>query len=361
MAKLLSWLSRWVALSFRFYPTSYRKTFEAEMRSVYHQAARDAEGSGAFAWMRFITRELGGIIPAVLREYWLAFREGGRQMKLVEGISDDRPRGETPPVGKPNLATLLAGSAIFLVWGLDAVVTEIAFSSSTPWFGALIMVSHLLSWILFLLPPAVVGYASTRNFPRWTYASVGSALLYSYLLAVNAIATPQVTLFGTMPAGTVHMGWRAWIPLILALGVALLVNRSLRPFGCFFSNAWDDWTLLSYAMLGWLPVLLIAGFDEMPSGITLIFLPLAVTILLATAIIYMASQSITRCGWVLFGGAFLSLGITLVSTEIYWSGVGAFNAPRVTLIMIVALGILFSPILIGVIRNVSRRGMENMA
>jgi hypothetical protein len=45
--KICGWLRRCVAFSFCFFPRSYRKEFEEEMRSVYFLAAEEAGRSGA--------------------------------------------------------------------------------------------------------------------------------------------------------------------------------------------------------------------------------------------------------------------------------------------------------------------------
>ena len=282
-----------------------------------------------------------------------------RALAGIEGIAQNE-RGSLPE-DSHSWGTLLAGSAIFLIWQLEAILSEIAFSSKEPRFTAFITASHLLSWLAFLFPPVVVGYGWTRSFPRWTYPYVGSALLYTYFMAANIIATPSITLLGNTIGGSTPWGWRAWLPLILSVGIGMIITRSLHPLGRFFSNAWIDWTLLSYAMFGWAPLILIASFDEMPSGLTLIFLPMVATILVATALLYLASRRLSQRAWFLFAGAFLSLAITLIASEIYWSGIGAFNAPRIVLILAVFLGVMFSPALIGVFRYFRQGGALHQA
>jgi len=356
--KRLGWLVRWVAYSFRLYPRSFRQEFEQEMCSVYYLATEEAERRGVSTLLRFIVRELCGVLLAVIGEYWkLVIHRGGGQMVALEksnALARNDP-GSLPGDSR-SWGTLLAGSAIFLLWGLEAIITEIAFSSKEPWFTAFIAASHILSWMIFLIPPVVLGYAYIHNFPRWTYPYVGSALLYTYFVAANLIVVPQITLAGINLGAENPWGWRAWIPLIMAIAVALFITRSLHPLVKFVTNAWIDWTLLSYAMFGWAPLILIASFDEMPSGLTLIFMPLVVTILVATALLYLASRSISRRAWFLFAGALLSLAITLVVSEIYWSGIPAFNASRIGLILAVFLGVMFSPGLIRVSRHFRQRG-----
>ena len=293
VVKRPSWLVRCVPYLFRLYPRNMRQELEQEMLSVYYLAAKEAERSGVSALLHFIVRELYGVLAGVISEYWmLVIHRGGGQMVAIQN-----GKGNTPsepgslPGDSHSWGTLLAGSAIFLIWGLEAIIDEIAFSSNEPRFAAFITAGHILSWLLFLLPPVVVGYAYTRNFPRWTYPYVGSVLLYTYFMAANLIATPQAILLGELSGSYTPIGWRAWLPLILAMGIALLITRSLNPLMRFLTNAWTDWTLLSFAMFGWAPLFLVAGFDEVASGYSLTFMPLVMAIIIVTALLYLASRS----------------------------------------------------------------------
>jgi hypothetical protein len=260
------------------------------------------------------------------------------------------------PADSRSWQTLLAGSLLFLIWGLQSVSWEAAYSVSGWGQAVWLAANKISSWLIFLLPAVIVGYAWTRNFPRWTYAYAGSALLYTYFMAANIIATPQTSLLNIPPEVNQTWGWRAWVPLLLALGVGLAITRSLRPLRRFFANAWQDWTALSYAMFGCIPLLLFASFDETPSSLKLTCLPMTTGILTVAAVLYLASCRSSRRAGALLGGAYLSLGLTLIVTEIYWSGIGGVNPGRILLIMIVFLGILFSPALIGIAKHFQQRG-----
>jgi hypothetical protein len=346
-----------VALLFCLFPRSYRKEFEEEMRIVYFLAAEESRKKGARNLLHFMAREFWGILTAVSREYWqLVFGRGGRQMTVRFGGEEMRPGGrDSLPGESSSWCTLVAGALLFLIWGLEAISSELAFSDFGSGSTLLLSASELSSWLVFLLPPLVVGYAWTRNFPRWTYAYAGSAFIYTYFIAGNMIVTPQINLLGGSPDASISWGWRAWIPLVLALSIGLCITRSLRPLVLFFTNAWLDWTLLSFMMFGWIPLLLIASYDEMASAITLTFMPIVISILVVTAMLYLASRRISPRAGSLFVGASLSLGLTLVVTEIYWSGIGAFNSARILLILTAVLGVIFSPALISVVKYFQRR------
>jgi hypothetical protein len=361
--KLPWWLVRCVAFLFRLYPRNIRQELEQEMLSVYYLAAQEALRSGVSALLHFIIRELFGVLAEVIREYWLlVIHKGGGQMVAMQKGKGIAPNDPSSLLGDSHsLGTLLAGSAIFLTWGLEAIFNEIAYSSKEPRFTAFITTSFLLSWLIYLLPPVVLGYAYIHNFPRWTYPYVGSALLYTYFVAANLIVTPHITLFRINLGGEAPWGWRAWLPLILAIGIAVIITRSLRPLKRFLTNIWTDWTLLSYAMFGWAPLLFMASFDEVASGYALTFMPLVVAIIIVTALLYLASRCLSQRAWFLFAGAFFSLAITLAVNEVYWSGVAAFSLPRIGLILAVFLTVLFSPALIGVFRQFQRHGALHQA
>lgn len=349
MDKRLDWLARCVERSFRLYPRSHRQKFEQEMRQVFRMAAQEIYPQGLLAMLVFYGRELRGVLAGVAAEYWQLFaRREGRQMQALDGQHRIARNEQGSPRREPlNWVTLLASSAIFIIWGLEAILLEIAFSTNRTQLNATMMVSiRMLSWVLFLLPPVVVGFSWTRNFQRWTYPYVGSALVYAAVM--DGIASPE---FPFSSGGYNPWGWRAWIPLVIAIGVALFVTRSLRPLRRFFTNAWEDWTLLSYAMFGMAPLFLLASFDEVASGYSLIFMPVVVIILVITSLLYLASQHLYQRAWLLFTGAFLSLGITMVVTEVYWMGVSGFDMRRIALIQAVFLAVMFSPGLIGVFRH----------
>ena len=322
-------------------------------------AAQEIYLNGIRALLVFCSREMHGVLAGVVAEYWqLLVRRGGRQMRTLEE-QDRIARNEQGLHHREpfTCGTLLAGSAIFLIWGLDAIMLELAFSTIRTELNATMMVSILmLSWVLFLLPPIVVGFAWMLNFPRWTYPYVGATLLYAILM--DGIASPE---FPFSSRAYTPWGWRAWLPLIMAVGIALITTRSLRPLWHFFINAWEDWTLLSYAMFGMAPLFLLASFDEMASGYSLTFMPVVVIILVITSLLYLASQHLYQRAWLLFAGAFLSLGITMVVTEVYWMGVSGFDMRRIALIQAVFLAVMFSPGLIGVFRHFRQLGAHRYA
>jgi Na+/H+ antiporter NhaD/arsenite permease-like protein len=90
-------------------------------------------------------------------------------------------------------------------------------------------------------------------------------------------------------------------------------------------------------------------------------MPLVVSLMVATSLLYMVQPSVHQRGWVLFGGVSLSLAIMMVVTEIYWSGVGGFSTSRIVLVLAVFLGVMFMPALIGLYRHFYQRGSPRPA
>jgi hypothetical protein len=347
--RLCGWLSRFIALLFRLYPSRYREQFEHEMHQVFRLAAQDVSRCSFWGVLGFYSRELSGAVGGLLSQHWQQLVHTRSKPMQTPGIrNSDGFQERVPQAGNsPSWTILLAGSTIFFIWGLEAILLELAFSTNRTELNATMMVSILiLSWVLFLLPPAVVGFAWMRNFPRWTYPYVGAALVYA--ATMDGISSPEFPFSNGVYS---PWGWRAWIPLIMAVGIALISTRSVRPLGRFFINAWDDWTLLSFAMFGMAPLFLLASFDELAPGYSLKFMPVVLIILVTTVMLYLAGRYLYQRAWVLFTGAFLSLGITMVVTEVYWMGVGGFDMRRLALIQAVFLGVMFSPGLIGAFRH----------
>ena len=243
----------------------------------------------------------------------------------------------------------IAATGLFLVIGIVLILGEIPHE----WRLDQSALGYL--FLTFLLLPAI-GYAVgwIYSFPRWSYPYVSLMLLFS--LFMMRAATPGMRIFGYTFESNEPWGWRAWIPFLSATLVALLVTRSLRPLGRFFTNIWQDWTLLVFAMYGFMPVLIFISFDEMDRLYSLYFMVLLTLSMCATALVYMRSRSLSRRALTLAIGTLLTVGITSVATTAYWAEGGlsqisvlaSFGLPLIIVVM------MFSPALIGLLQWIIR-------
>ena len=123
---------------------------------------------------------------------------------------------------------------------------------------------------------------------------------------------------GTMAGHDVTGDWWAWIPLVGVGVIGSIWARGFRPLRILFKSLWKDWTLLSFAFYGALPLLFLAAYDEVHnqapilSGIMLV--------LAAGMIIYMRTETLWHRLASLVGGFTLGWSILMIHQGIYWNG-----------------------------------------
>jgi hypothetical protein len=181
------------------------------------------------------------------------------------------------------------------------------------------------------------------------------------------MTTPQFAVFGQTFRSNEFWGWRAWLlPIIVAVAAAL-ATRSLHPFRQFLERIWQDWTLVTFAFYGTLPLLMWWSIDE-THGIYPVIHLLATTMLLsAGAVAYMRSTGLQQRGVFLLVSVVFSSILALTGSALYWDGHVEpwmsqapprwYNAFASGLVLLpVGLALFFSPALIGI----SRRIVEGM-
>jgi hypothetical protein len=206
-------------------------------------------------------------------------------------------------------------------------------------FPAWIPTISLISMIFVLPVGMYIGWI--KGFPRWSYPYVGHVLVFS-LYMVN-VATPGF-LFGRE-----IWGWRAWIPLLVITGIALLVTRSLQPIIRLFTNIWKDWTLLTFGMLGFLPLLVLIAFDEMDRLFSLYFMILITFLMCGAAFFYLQANLQRQKILALFVGILLITVISLVTPTLYWQRTGWVRPWEVLITAGFVVLFMFSPAFIGLL------------
>ena len=150
-----------------------------------------------------------------------------------------------------------------------------------------------------------------KEFPRWVFPYWGFALLITLYIR---------NFTGTIAGYQVRGDWWAWIPLVGVVVVGSLWARGLRPVSALFRSVWRDWTLLSFAFYGALPLLFIAAYDEVHNEGLSCCLLIIMLILAAGAVIYMRTENV----WNRFGSlveVFCWAGLTVMIYQgVYWNG-----------------------------------------
>lgn len=242
---------------------------------------------------------------------------------------------------------ILAGMALFLIFGLVLITGEIPHDWAIyPWLTYL---GRLAFAGVIILPPIGLGIGWMKGFPRWSYPYLGQVLLFSWYL-MNA-TTPGLHLFGYPIFGRELWGWRSWIPCAVIAVIALLITRSLRPIFRLFTNIWHDWTLLTFTMFGFMPLLVAFGFDEVDRLYSLPFMVVLALVMLGTVLAYLRSSHARRRGLILLAGIVLTVAVTTVAPTLYWLENGWVDVKGSVITGLIVVAVMFSPALVGLLRH----------
>jgi hypothetical protein len=249
----------------------------------------------------------------------------------------------------------LAGSLLFIVYGLVLILGEIP----PEWkLQGLVTFLYGIFFVFGLLLPSIgFGVGWVRGFPRWSFPYLGMMLFLATYL--QRVSTPGLRI-GTLEFfGDEAWGWRAWIPCLAATLIALSVTRfSSAPLRGLLRRVWEDWTLLSFAMFGCLPLLAIFGFEEIEYLYSLPFMLLLSILLLLTAVIYLHARLFWQRVLSLLLGTLLFVGTVALVPSLYWAEQGWVDFLRVALAVLVVLVLFFSPALLGLLRWIRFRMLQ---
>ena len=225
------------------YPRGFQNEFAEEMQLVFGDSLKVAIREGTLSFLFVCLKEFGGLPFHVLREIWHEIE------RKEAGMVNDHSVTETDvSAGKSRWDSFL-GILPFLLAGVLFMVIrfDLPFHMGYPTAGFLI--SCLIGlWIGML-----------RGFPRWTFSFLGWSVVMSYwsmgmpLFTFNAFYDPNA-----MPD---LMGLRAWIPLLIVLGLGSWMGRSVQPLRKLTSAIWHDWTLLSLSIYTFAAFILLI-YDE---------------------------------------------------------------------------------------------------
>ncbi len=255
-------------------------------------------------------------------------------------------------VGRPaSWTAALLGALPFLLFGLAYLLEGFAELGGLygPAFNLLdgsFLVSRLYSPAIILTAPVgvyficVLGllFGIVKGFPRWSYAYLGLSVYFGWYYSNGRFY------------GVVYGLW-AWLPLLAAMILGLLLKRSLKPLTGLLQGIWNDWTRLAFALYAFfLPMQTIFFFDG-DWGVLQLYGLVFDTLLLATiAVVFLRS----RTTW----GRILSLEaaiLILVVKGIWmtWIGEvkGVLDLPVVISIILLYIGLLLLPGVIGLLRG----------
>lgn len=306
MKFVVSSLTHLYAKLIHLYPVRFRAEFAEEMQIVFQDSLNDAIQDGIRSVVILCLREYGGLPFNVVREFWRELQRKETRM-LHENIVQ-------PPENSATGAQAIMGSLPFLVFGLFLILLEIPIDWKLPaWFDTF---AGLVFVLLLILPAIGFGIGWVQKFPRWSYPYVGMAFVMALYIA--NVTTPGLNILGYPIFGREPWGLRACIPLALALIAALAISQSFQPFSKLFTNLWEDWSLLSYLLVGLLPLLIAFQFDEIDRLYSLYFMVPFAVLLVGMVLLYLRSKSTWQQVLVLTIGVLAIIFPSVLGSNSYW-------------------------------------------
>ena len=150
---------------------------------------------------------------------------------------------------------------------------------------------------------------------------------------------------------------RLVIPVSTVLTNLIGVAIQAATFACFwvyfkfFTQAWEDWTLLTFAMFGCIPLLVAIGFDEVDRLYSLPFMVILTLMMAGTALAYLRSTRPWQRVVALLVGIILTVAVVAVAPTAYWLEHGWVNVKWTLMIGAIVVTVMFSPLLLGLLRR----------
>lgn len=325
----------------RLYPPNFRDEFGEEMQVMFRDAIEEAVKEGYLALALVCLRELGNLPASLLREFWHEFTRKETNLTANEKTFSE-PGNDT--IINPWEAWI--GTLPFVLFGIASMIGKIRI----PFWG---IYADLACFALILLG-LLIGLV--KGVPRWTYSYIGWSLIFAWWW--SGMRTEGLKIFG-YPMN--DWSWQTWIPLLLAIGIALVWTRSLQPLRQVLRGIWQDWTLLSlgiYTFLGFMLVL----YDENHSPYLIAFMIVSTLVISVSVWVFMRSIKAGTRIIALLSGFVAGLVIDRISQST-WDFAAYYGLPRgaslsffdslmeVILFSVIWGGLLFFPALVGLLRQ----------
>lgn len=293
------------------YPPAYRALFGDEMYDTFFEGVEEAESLGTLPF--FLLREIRDIPGMLIRAYWeewMAKLETG--VHILQNIASTSDLPPAPPDGRDSWWQVLFEMSLFLAAGLLLIlVTYFPFEGVRP--GWQRDVQFLRSSILPFTVPVLL-FGLMRGLPRWAYPFAGLLLCYSGFVAGQT----GLWLFLTIMflASSV-----LFLATILTNPQPSRLPIPIRRIGQSISL---DWTRLSFAVYGAMPLVILMAFDDSHFDNRTPFLALSVLAMIVSVLLYSRSRTKSLQLLTLFAGMTFSLGcawldrITITNSMSSW-------------------------------------------
>jgi hypothetical protein len=321
------------------------------MKAVFVTAAVSHWEQSILRAVQFILRELIHL-PGSLwyANQWSFTRERGHSVpdqNKRNGLDDIDVR-LPDPVRKPaSQAGTLAGVGLFVFLLAIYTVQSAIISNSMPEGKQTLNILLLLT----LLLPAVGFIAGwIQGFPRWWYPYAGHLLVFSLVLSVQSLEGSALDRL----AGRDVPGWTAWIPLLAAIVISLLLARSAKPLRNLVSG-FNDLSFLNFALLGGYTWYIYSAWVDNPGFQELPLLVSAYSIMIVSAWLVLRSRRVSQ-RLIALAAAFLLINALMVFPEAIKGAANYWPSwlVAVTIWLILSL-VALAPILLMMFVNPFRR------
>ncbi len=230
------------------------------------------------------------------------------------------------------------GLALFL--GLGVVLVLFEHLAEGIWYLAGWYVAVCAGW----------GLGWVRRFPRWSYPYGGLILVMaSWWVALGTNLTWIIVM-------------DAALPLAVVVVVAVILAPTVDPWRYLFRGVWQDWTRVSFAIYAVVPLALWVQLDQIDLTYKLLLWAPTVLLVAAGALAYLRSSRAWLRVLSLSAGLILSWTSMAMGVAAYWDGRRApwtfvptqwsAEVRRLAAAGAILLGVLLSPVLLGVLRRV---------
>jgi hypothetical protein len=271
-------LERLYRLILRAYPPEYLATFGDEMYLTFQEGAKEAREQGRLAW--FLLQELCDT-PRVLAEaYWYGWkRKVQTAVQVLQEVTSASDLPPAPPDGRSSWQQVLFECSPFIITGLLLVFATYfpidgvkqGWQRNAEFLGQIVLPLSL--------PFLLLGLA--RGLPRWAYP-FGGLLLGYYGFVSNQTSLLSFLLVLLFASSSLALAAILTDPQPAQLPVLL------RRIGQSLSL---DWTRLSFALYGAMPLMMMMAFDDSHHDNRTPFLAVSVLTMLVGALIYCRSRT----------------------------------------------------------------------
>ena len=346
----MNWLSRLItdiySWMLQFYPGKFKDEFAEEMSVVFRDSIVAASGNSVSSFVLVCIRELTGLPLNILTEHFHEVVRRKAEMTVANEKNTMIMDGQTG-----NLA-FFVGVLPFILFGIASM-----FNAAFPYYFVVI---YMIFYLLVLIGTM---FGLTKGVPHWTYGYLGWSMVMAWWwagLSINALRGSDFPIVYNQ-----RFGLWSWLPLLLAIAIALLWSRSFRPLQKLIRNIWQHWTHLSLMMFTFVAFTQLI-YDENHHPFLVVFiLGSTLCVSIGAWLFLRSTTTLQRATSLIAGFVFASVVGSISYATWDWATYYGFPlttpepwyvaAEKAFLISPIWIAVLFWPVLIGLTRQIFDR------